>query len=224
MKAPFKKFLPTIIIGTIAFFLLIIFPLLIGYWSMTDPDPSIVWSDNFEDEEMNGWYKNSPEMNFYIDNGILIVGPDKGGEISHESHVSSGTWSFDLFFPDDTPYRYKDYRVCICCTQNFTLGIGFDTFSVVDYTQLTFVTIHDGIVSSGVYINLDRRLKNWEHFDVTRDELGNTKIYINGELILENKDELSISSNLFYFHSPAVGKSLDNVVVRNQVIDIQPQK
>lgn len=189
---------------------------------ISTPDPSIVWFDNFEDGDWDGWLTHGPDVDFYVNKGVLVAGPNNGGAISHESNVSSGTWSFDLFFPDDTPYRYKDYRICICCDQDFALGFGFDTFSLVDNTQLTLITINEGEVSWGEFVNIGRRLANWEHFDVTRDELGNSRIYLNGELILENKDDLTISSNWFYFHSPAVGPALDNVIVRNQVIDIQP--
>ena len=71
-------------------------------------------------------------------------------------------------------------------------------------------------------VALGRKLTGWNHFDITRDESGNSKIYLNGELITEYKDNLTIASDLFYFSTSTIGPVLDNVVVRNRVIEIQP--
>lgn len=220
MKAQWKKLLPIYFIATLVLIAILFFPSLINFFSPNDP--SIVWADSFGDGELDGWYMDKSEMNFYIIDGKLMAGPDKGGEISHESLVSSGTWSFDLFFPDDLPYRYKDYRICYICDENISSGIGFQTFSIVDDTQLTLNNISDGLVSRGEYVNIGRRLAGWEHFDITRDEMGKSRIYLNGDLIIQFQDEETISSKWFILQSPAVGPSLDNIVVRNQVIDIKP--
>jgi hypothetical protein len=68
---------------------------------------------------------------------------------------------------------------------------------------------------------LGKQLSGWNHFDVTRDELGNSNVYINGELILEYKDELNITPQWFYLDTGIIGPFFDNLVVRDQVIDIQ---
>lgn len=63
-------------------------------------------------------------------------------------------------------------------------------------------------------------ISGWNHFQITRDEEGHSTVYLNGEPILEYKDELSITPYWFYFSAP-IGSALDNVIVRDQVIDIQ---
>ncbi len=89
--------------------------------------------------------------------------------------------------------------------------------------SMVFILILDNFsVSTVCVVPLGRKLTGWNHFDVTRDELGNSKIYLNEELILEYKDEITISSDLIYFESTTIGPALDNVVVRNQVLEIQP--
>ena len=75
-----------------------------------------------------------------------------------------------------------------------------------------------------VFLLVESWLDGWNHYDVTRDELGNSNIFLNGELVLQYNDELSISPQSFYFGTNVIGPVFDNVVVRNQVIDIQPAK
>ena len=69
--------------------------------------------------------------------------------------------------------------------------------------------------------NLGQILTGWHHFDITRDEAGNSQVFLNGELILEYSDELPIVPSLFYFNSPNIGPALDNLIVRDEVIEIR---
>ena len=50
------------------------------------PDPSIVWSDDFEDGDMDGWLQDlNPGEFFFANEGMLTSGPDRAGDIYHES-------------------------------------------------------------------------------------------------------------------------------------------
>ena len=60
----------------------------------TDPTPSIVWSDDFEDGNLDGW-EIFYAGNFWVDNGVLSSKTE--GDLYHLSTVLSGTWSFDLY-------------------------------------------------------------------------------------------------------------------------------
>ena len=71
-------------------------------------------------------------------------------------------------------------------------------------------------------VKLGRKLSGWTHIDVTRDGDGNSIFYIDGEKVLEFSDDLTIKPQLFYFNTPLVGPLLDNLVVRDQVIEIKP--
>jgi hypothetical protein len=184
------------------------------------PDFAIVWSDDFEDGDKVGWQEYNPGKNFFVKEGVLTAGPERTGGIGHISQVSSGTWSFDLFFAEGKePY----YEFCLTCDQDYKNGFGFNTLTMGN-TLISFLTLEDGrksLVNAGSPV---RSITGWNHFDVTRDELGNSKLYLNGELILEYKDELRISPYWLYFNVQDTGPALDNLIVRNQVIAIYPSE
>ena len=47
------------------------------------------------------------------------------------------------------------------------------------------------------------------------------KVYFNKEMVLEYSVDFPYEPNYFYFKSCCEGPALDNVVVRNQVLEIQ---
>ena len=91
-------------------------------------------------------------------------------------------------------------------------------------TTVQILLLENGKLTREDKSRVDGRLSGWNHFDITRDDSGNSKIYLNGEIILEYSDALSITPQWFYFSTPEIGPVLDNLVVRNQVIDIKPQE
>ena len=140
------------------------------------------------------------------------------GIIYHESKVSAGTWSFDLFYPEDvTP----DYEVVLSCDQEWDFGFSIYLMTMKN-TMLSIRTYSHGIMKTGESAGLGQKLTGWNHFDITRDDSGHLKLYLNGELILDNKDELAFSPQFFGVVTFHTGPVFDNLVVRNQVIDIQP--
>jgi hypothetical protein len=208
---------------TILALILLMIPLF-GCEAAPTPDPSIVWSDDFEDGEMEDWGQDlNPGTFFFVEEGVLHAGPDRAGDIYHESNVSIGTWSFDVFFPtDESSYSYT-ITFCVSCDQDYSTGVGFETM-VMNNTAASVVILDDGVLSRENEVFLGNKLSGWNHYDVTRDELGNTKVYLNEGLILEYSDELNISPQYFYLAADYTGPFFDNLVVRNQVVDIQPQE
>jgi hypothetical protein len=182
------------------------------------PDPSIVWSDDFEDGDMEGWEEIDPVGFISVKEGVLTVGPEMGGAIERRSDVSTGTWSFDVFMTEDLGSGYQ-FVLCICNGHQFGFGI---QISSLPNTVINTLTVEKGEKSPVDEYQTGSILTGWNHFDITRDEQGYSKIFLNGEQILEYKDELTINSSWFRFEGHPIGPALDNVVVRNQVIDIQP--
>jgi hypothetical protein len=181
------------------------------------PDISIVWSDDFNDGDADGWEGNHLGEHFFVVDGVLATGPDGSGDISHVSEVSSGTWSFDLFYSEG---KETYYEFCLSCDQDYNFGFGFNSLTMGN-TIISFLIVQDGrksLVDAG---NPVRKITGWNHFDITRDEFGNSNVYLNGELILEYKDEITISPHWFYFNVQETGPALDNLVVRDQVINLQ---
>jgi hypothetical protein len=139
------------------------------------PDPSIVWADDFEDGDYEGWEEDDP--GWYVKEGVLTSGPDSANPIIHESNVA----------------------------------------------LVALNTITDGTFRSpAAEADLGKKLTGWNHFDITRDASGNSKIYLDGELVLEYKDDVTISPQLFFLDVEDLGLAFDNLVVRDQVIAIQP--
>ena len=73
--------------------------LLIGCSSNPTPDPSIVWSDDFENGDMEGWEIMGGKA--YVQEGAVYFG-DSGGGILYRNAVQTGTWSFDVFICEES--------------------------------------------------------------------------------------------------------------------------
>ena len=187
------------------------------------PDLTIVWSDDFEDGEIEDWGQDlNPGTFFFVEEGVLTSGPDRAGDIYHESKVSSGTWSFDLFFTPDTKVL-PNFDFCLSCDKDYKSGFGFSVMRT-EKTSVVMLILENGKLTRDNSFLKDEKLSGWNHFDITRDEAGNSKIFLNGALILEYSDELDISPQWFYLSTPIIGPFFDNLVVRNEVIEILPSE
>ena len=181
------------------------------------PDTSIVWADDFEDGEIEDW-EIFGDVDVFVNEGVLTTGPNVRGVIYHESKVSAGTWSFDLFYPE---IGNPDYEIGLTVDQDATNGLNVLSWTSGN-TFVAFKSTSNGIESQGETANLNRILTGWNHFDITRDDSGNAKLYLNGELVQEYQDELTFPPQWFVVGTLASGPIIDNLVVRNQVLDIQP--
>ena len=189
------------------------------------PDPSIVWSDDFEDGDTEGWEEEGEIGDeFTVVDGQLSF--YDYGYIAHPSSVSNGTWTADVFIPDvdegfiiinfmtkgimgDEPSGWRNLGIVIEHQPSTTIKFGYWDGSKANIIKTE--TISEG-----------ERLTGWQHVDITRDEGGFVKAYINKELVLESSFDYPFEPNYFHYLSCCEGPALDNVVVRNQVIDIQP--
>jgi hypothetical protein len=179
------------------------------------PDTSIVWSDDFEDGDTEGWERwgSSKDEDFSVSEGILSFGSN-GGIIRHPSTVTIGTWSFDVFLKEE--FGGTPYEIDIMAGQN--VG-GYQTVEISNMPN-TFVFFYGG--EEPVFIDFGERLAGQYHFDVTRGEDLVTKVYMDGEFLIENYDDSTTDSEYFRLWANCEGPAFDNFVVRNQVIDIQP--
>jgi hypothetical protein len=180
------------------------------------PDTSIVWEDDFEDGDIEDW-ETYGDVKVSVNEGVLTTGPNVRGVIYHECKVSAGTWSFDLFYPE---IGNPDYSIALILDQDATNGLNVLSWTSGN-TFSAFSSISNGIVSQKT-ANLNKMLTGWNHFDITRDDSGNVKLYLNGELVQEYEHELTSSPQWFSIGTLASGPIFDNLVVRNKVVDIQP--
>jgi hypothetical protein len=179
-----------------------------------DPALSIVWSDDFEDGDFAGWEEYGSTGFYYVDAGALMVGPDSAGDIVHRTEVAHGTWSFDVFISDQL---MAQNRIGVMYDEGGAYGLGI-LIKTKQNTVINYFQQKSGVESVVGTFEMEEQLSGWHHFDITRDEAGYSTVYLNGEPTLEHADELSITPYWFYFSGP-VGSGLDNVIVRDIVID-----
>jgi len=199
------------------FFLVIIIAIIISSFlsgCSSVEDDSIVWSDDFEDGELDGWDVWWQKGIYSIDDGILTI--KTGGDLYHESSVLNGTWSFDLFLDDnsDTTHEFR-----------FTEGTyNFQNLEVkqAENTQIWVTTQRDDGEAIPSHVDLGKKLSGWHHFDITREESGMIKIYLDGEFILEHFDDREFDAEKLVVMYCCSGPVLDNLVVRDKVMNIVP--
>jgi len=180
-----------------------------------DPASSIVWADDFEDGDFADW---EVEGSVYVNEGALVVGPDSAGIITHRSEVAHGTWSYDVLISDQMLAQNR----IVFCDEEIVYGLGVE-IQTKQNTVISFRKIESGSPSNEEAFEAEGQITGWNHIDFTRDLEGNSTVYLNGEPILEYKDEISFTPSWFYFTGP-IGSALDNVIVRDQVIEIQAQE
>jgi hypothetical protein len=190
------------------------------------PDTSIVWSDDFEDGDTEGWVDciNSPPApdDYSVRDGALTFNAD-GVCLRYPSTVNVGTWSADILIPDRTGTTND---ITFIASQGDAEMEWSTMWMTIEHLPNTVIALYD----SGEYspnfhgvstIGENGKITGWHHVDITRDESGNMKIYFDGELQIDNVVDYPYESDYFvaFFYE---GSGIDNIVVRNQVIDIQP--
>ena len=194
---------------------------------------AMVWSDDFNDGDYDGWticenpvYNNESEWS--ADNDYLQL--DQGtwnsyfsvywGIISHPSDVAYGTWSFDFKF-DEAQVESGTFASIEFISNNL------DGNSMNDWR--CYWIYFEAISTTEFEINLRKNLATildtyetpipvtgWHHMDVTRTEAGLISVYHNGALIMEAEDTAIDTSELFVL-SPQEGAMFDNIVVDDAI-------
>jgi len=197
---------------------------------------TVVWSDDFNDGDYNGWTicDNSTLLgggwgfngstwdatNYYLE---VTDAPDTWGIISHPSDVANGTWSFD-FKDDDFQSRAADTAMVVFMSGNFYdwddfyedanfYWIDFDVYSSENYT--VGLKKRSGSVITPI-ASADVPAAGWHNFDVTRNTTGEFKVYHNGAPIMEGLDtEFNTSDQFWLWFKTEI--MIDNVLVDDEL-------
>ena len=200
----------------------------------------VVWSDDFNDEKLDGW---TVVMGQLSAEGGLLHSIESGWIIDqeytlqsgayHPSTVSIGTWSFDfLLNSSDTPEIALEF-----------LNLEQNKWSLDEMGGKQFKSY--GFYAGWSYPGQYKILKNprfpnsielalvraphdienvWHHVDITRDENGRIVVWVDGELIADLVDTEHEESKYFGVHLEYSHRGysyIDNIVVSN-TIDIEP--
>ena len=174
---------------------------------------TLVWSDAFDDGNFDDWTVTYGAFSG-AENALLAI--QFSSAIHHPSTVMVGTWSFDLLIVDSGT---SCLHVCFYC-ESFEIypitGMdlkvsrnGFELMYWLDYYDDSIGEYFPPFVMVG-----------WQHIDITRDDTGLIRVYINDSLRIETVDNRIPSSNYFYLLTNQ-GEGIDNIVVSDS-IDITP--
>jgi len=186
---------------------------------------AVVWSDDFNDGNHDGWTicRNpvyDSVSNWSATNGYLQLAGSDWGIISHPSNVAYGTWSLDFKF-DEAQVVTRSWADIVFISSNLDgatddLACYFLAFVVSMAAESYGLALRLGKAKDGVFTTMDSSetllsVAGWHHIDVTRTTTGLFSVYNNGSLILQGTDTDIGTSELF---SLWAGQGLlDNVVV-----------
>ena len=182
------------------------------------------------------------QANVTVEDGALFSkGPRKPGfaqVTTHQSDVAYGTWSFDLLIINETvertptqehfyvyfavgeldnyPFEVYSYDLAIVIEKDQAWGWFLDRdalsgFVLIKRNGTAFMDWH-GLGSHSLF----EPLSGWYHIDITRNTDGHFKVYLDGALVIEAKDnELSDPSFFALIGEPE--HAIDNIVVSDSV-------
>ncbi|MHA1959702.1 MAG: hypothetical protein ACW99U_05700 [Candidatus Thorarchaeota archaeon] len=195
----------------------------------------VVWSDNFDDLDYDGW--TVLDGLYSVEDGVLQgIGSYEYHNIQHNSSVAIGSWSFDVYHNYSDLFRrgLEDKIVYNIMADELVQGSLYDAgivvprngysleFSIAGASRSTAMYFYrwtDGNRSDYIdYISDPLQHDNHQiHFStitITRDNSGHFEIYINGTLELEVDDAIHASSEVFGWSSMP-GHAIDNLVIRD---------
>lgn len=205
----------------------------------------IQWQDDFDDGNDDGWILSGVKLtsggdtetwdgNFQVNNGILnATGSDENpywNLASHESTMSIGMWSFDVYVVD-VPWTHIHIYFMTDDWNNYPNTIyGYDIMVItedVDDPAGGSEVYHEGFLlvrRNGEYdqwvnnwkiianYEVEGEVAGWYNLNITRSSLGEWNVYINDTLRMSVVDTTVDTSSYFRFITEG-GPAFDNVIV-----------
>ncbi len=201
----------------------------------------VVWSEDFDDGDMEGW--TVTQGNFTVENGYLeSIVNEKYLEDYYQlscafthSTVTVGTWSFDIMF--DCTGEYPEIAIEFMTKKQTKWSLGMSPLGEVYgiYAGWGYPGVYEfyteprfpGAVKIDMFPTVQgTKRKVWHHIDITRNDQGQIHFYIDGVLGFERTDDRVTESYYFGvmldYHWR--GKTyIDNIVV-SDTIDVHPSE
>ncbi|MHA2176335.1 MAG: hypothetical protein ACXABI_16045 [Candidatus Hodarchaeales archaeon] len=193
-----------------------------------------VWSDNFNDKNLDGWEIVGHDWTNYppsydlwtgnasaANNELWINGsaPDFYTVVGYPSSVTHGTWSFDVIAKNTARISFVSNNNVSTYTptagSHYTLFISSYMGGVLELWK----TI-GGTTTNLESVNVTGISGHWQHVDITKDTSNLISVYINGTLQFTVTDDTVTKSFHFKFISNTIS-GLDNVTV-SDTVDIEP--
>jgi hypothetical protein len=206
---------------------------------ITPSRASVVWSDNFDDGNLDGWTisgasyyarKNGSikaEGNFSAaDKTLRATGRPIRHAFSFATHptmTTTGTWSWDLYFNPEGTINLDTGIINLIDKPIMELPFDFNGHEIIitDLGGIDFRRFENGSVNDlfpkGAF---KAHPGSWTHIDLTHDSNGRWCLYANGTLALDVVDKYFSDFSYFGFWLQP-GPAIDNVVV-SDTINIPP--
>jgi len=183
---------------------------------------TVVWSDDFNDGNYNGWTINeNPALgtgsNWSAANHYLEFNQSGYGVISHPSSVVYGTWSFDVK-PHESSFTEVPFisnNVSELADINDWVGYWINFAASADNIILSLRKNSGGVMAIVDSYDTPIPISGWHHIEVTRTTAGLFSVSRNGSLIMQGVDTEIDTSVMFAVYAEN-SQAIDNIVVDDQ--------
>lgn len=212
MKSTLFSFVIVILLGSLT-------------WTVFPCKAAVVWSDNFNDGNYDGWTVLNGTLN--VEDNVLWVESPSTACIVHPSSVAIGTWSFDVY--SQGPHQLVQIigtKPRVIPGPIYMIWIGGDINLYLwdeDFYNLQF--FQNSTRTDSARGSTKTKGLHWQHFDITRSSDGRICVYHNGTLALDLSPPLApsvVTPEFFALFGAAIkGVAIDNIVV-SDTVDIEP--
>ncbi len=191
---------------------------------------SVVWSDDFNDGNYNGWTVDNGTFSATNHQLEVIGQEDDWAVIKYPSTIAYGTWSLDIYVNESADSNYDWIKLLLLADeilpQTDSADIPISNGYVIAIDPATGIFINPGPPVIQIFRYTDSEsyqfIRNsvnpfygWLNVSIIRDTSGTFRIYIN-ELYFEITDNTH-STTAFFGLASYVGHAFDNVVVDNAI-------
>jgi hypothetical protein len=200
---------------------------------------TVEWSDNFDDEVLDGWtffgYRDDgtgnwsvrvEEDHFSAEGGVLTVLDDDVNVARYNSTTSVGTWSFDMYIPDDDTGSIDVVFMSDGGRPGYDNPGGTGTVfsgnwvaleAYVEVGSFIFWYAEEGDASAFTYWDIEYH--GWHYFNISRTSDGIFRLWHNGTLrALPVSNDVTSSDFLEVWCWNATGWAVDNIVVTDDPV------
>ena len=187
--------------------LLVMMGLVLAVLITTPSSAQLVWQDDFQDGNLEGW--TVTYGNFTVEDGTLILENDTfpTGGIYHPSNGVVGSWSFKI-----TGRGWEVHFIATATSgpnmYGYRLVRGFDQFGEAFFFEKI---LNDSVERLVWYRYTGHEYSN--HVNITRNVEGAFEVYIDRELVINKTDTSVMESSYFLYFAHGNGSALDNVEV-----------
>jgi hypothetical protein len=191
------------------------------------------WSEDFEEGPLDDWTlfgwesMDSPvtiEGNFSAVSHMLEVLDDDLNVARHSSNVTVGTWSFDMFVPEDDYGFIRVEFMSNGASLEAHGNMSWVAFSAWFYgTEPLFYFLYGTESSKHLLKTIDKPLAGWHHIEVSRNSDNRFLLTLNGTLEANVTSTLVTSSTYFQvLCNNVTGAAIDNIVVEEPIPTTTP--